>query len=159
MSLPVLDIAAEALHEDHVPLVAEALVQVNHREEESSFRKSMCTLLPDSGQTTKLANDNQKSLTKQAQQQALEMNFMTSLMEGHPLRCEYQKRLESLHKKQSTRSKKQIAAKQKEYDGDASESPGRGRNAREPKEACGDVCMLGQFGREKQAGLCKGGKD
>ena len=84
MSLPILDIAAEALHEDHVPLVAEALVQVNHREEKSSFRKDMCTLLPDSGQTTKLANENEKSLTKQAQQQALEMNFMNSLMEGHP---------------------------------------------------------------------------
>ena len=55
-------IAAEALHEDHVPLVAEALVQVNHREEKA-FRKSMCTLLPDSGQTTKLANANEKPLT------------------------------------------------------------------------------------------------
>ena len=103
-------IAAEALHEHSfdVPLVAEALVQVGHREKKSQ-RQKMCTLL-DKGQTTQ--NSKAKANIPTSNPHKVETDFMNELLHGHPLQDEYLVRLARLHRKQNERSNRCKAHKQ-----------------------------------------------
>ena len=113
-------IVAEVLHQSshHVPLVAEALVQVGHKEKKT-FRYKMCTLLPDASAATEPQCSHEGAPNTRAAQHALEVQFMSRLMEGHLLKSEYLQKLRNLHEKQNTRSnKKQTISKHAEDDMD-----------------------------------------
>ena len=112
-------LAAEQIALD-VPVVAEALVQTHHRQLKGHFRKDLCALfaegeaLPDAGL---LASGS----TQLQRQQQLETMTMMKLLHGHPLLKQYLDRLEALHKKMRSRSKKSLGKRPKPHD-QASES-------------------------------------
>ena len=115
-------IAAEELRGGvaHVPVVAEALVQVRHREAKA-FRKEISFLTPPSVATSSRDGvDLPGSGNPRKTQQEYELAAINTWMDGHPLREEYLTRLKALHKKQQSRCKRK--ADKRDCDADASES-------------------------------------
>ena len=115
-------IAAEELRGGvaHVPVVAEALVQVRHREAKA-FRKEISFLTPPSVATSSRDGvDLPGSGNPRKTQQEYELAAINTWMDGHPLREEYLTRLKALHKKQQSRCKRK--ADKPDCDADASES-------------------------------------
>ena len=95
-------LAAEQTSDD-VPIVAEVLVQTNHRQLKI-FRKELCNLYVDSTAAGLPASGSMQLL----EQQQLEEKAMITLLDGYPVLQQYLDRLKCLHKKKKKKSKKQI---------------------------------------------------
>ena len=121
-------IAAEhtSLADPHVPIIAEALVQVGHRQLKH-HRMDLCAIALEHN----MEADPQKlpgaplpaSGGAKASAQEKEKNTMAKLLEGHPLLQHYMDRLQALHKKIQSRQKSKV---------------GKQPGAHEDLESCGE---------------------